>query len=100
MGQAKVLQVFTLVVVGQATPPWAAAITTERVRFLVPVAQLAEQAVKADHADTLQSTAQAKVLHVVEAVKEGQPTPPKRATVTMERFLVLEPVPQDLEQTP
>jgi len=100
MGQAKVLQVLTLVKVGQVLPLWAAATTTERVRFLEPEAQVAEQEVKADHAETLQSMAQAKVLQVAEAVKEGQPAPPKRATVTMERDLVLEPVPQDLVQAP
>jgi hypothetical protein len=53
-------------------------VTVERVRFLVPVAQVAEQAVKADQPETLQSMGQAWVLQVVEEVKVGHPMPPKR----------------------
>ena len=76
MGQAKVLQVFTLEVLGQATPPWAAAFTTERERFLVPVAQVAEQALKADQPETLQSMAHAKALQVWVERLMPQPAPP------------------------
>jgi hypothetical protein len=49
MGQAKVLQDLMLAATGQAMPPWAFVFTTERVRFLVPEPQEAEQAEKADH---------------------------------------------------
>jgi hypothetical protein len=76
MGQAKVLQVFTEVNTGQDAPPSAAAFTTERERFLVPVAQVAEQAPKAVHAETLQSMGQAKVLQDLMPPITGQPTPP------------------------
>jgi len=76
MGQAKVLQVFKEAKAGQATPPWAAATTTERERFLVPVAQVAEQALKADQPETLQSMAQAKELQVWVERLMPQPAPP------------------------
>merc|ERR1719446_1315374 len=46
MGQAKVLQVCTCLLMGQVLPPWAFQATTERVRDLVPVAQVAEHALK------------------------------------------------------
>jgi hypothetical protein len=98
MGQAKVLQVFTLEVLGQATPPWAAAFTTERERFLVPVAQVAEQAPKADHPETLQSMGQAKVLQATDMLKDGQAAPPYTAVLMVERVLVFWPVPQVAEQ--
>jgi len=98
MGQAKVLQVFTLEVLGQATPPWAAAFTTERERFLVPVAQVAEQALKADQEDTLQSMGQAKVLQATAMLKAGQTAPPCTGVLIVERVLVFWPVPQVAEQ--
>jgi len=43
---------------------------------------------------------QLKVLQVVEAEKVGQPAPPLEVWVTIERDLVLEPVPQVLLQAP
>jgi hypothetical protein len=71
---------------------------TERVRNFVPVPQVAVHALYADQPDCLQSTAQAKVLQVVEEVKVGQPRPPRLVEVTMERVLVFMPVPQDFVQ--
>jgi hypothetical protein len=48
----------------------------------------------------LQSTGQAKVLQLLDQLKEEQALPPLAVAVTMERTLVLEPVPQDLVQVP
>jgi hypothetical protein len=76
MGQAKVLQVFTEVRTGQAEPPSEAELITERERFLVPEAQVAEQALKAVQEETLQSMGQAKVLHDLMPAITGQPAPP------------------------
>jgi hypothetical protein len=98
MGQAKVLQVFTEVRTGQEEPPSAAELITERERFLVPEAQVAEQALKAVQEETLQSMGQAKVLHDLMPAMTGQPTPPKRAEVTTERKRFLVPEAQVAEQ--
>ena len=76
MGQAKVLQDFTVFIAGQSTPSKEAATTTERERFLVPVAQVAEQALKADQPETLQSMAHAKALQVWVERLMPQPAPP------------------------
>ena len=100
IGQWKVLQVLIDLVVGQEAPPKAPGVTTERLRCLVPVAQVAEHGVKADQLDTLQSTAHWKLLQVADALKDGQPWPPNLAAVTTERVLVFEPLPHDLEQVP
>ena len=70
----------------------------ERVRDLVPEPQVAEQAVKAVQLVTLQSIGQANELQFSEFDREGQGTPPCFTSVTMERDLVLEPVPQVLVQ--
>jgi hypothetical protein len=99
-GQAKVLQEENCTLCVQRLPPYAAAMTTELERFLEPVPQEAEQGVQAEKPESLQLIGQAKVLQVVVEVKVGQPAPPKRAAVTTERVLVLEPVPQDLVHTP
>merc|ERR1719161_2257754 len=99
-GQAKVLQVLYSLVRGQPTPPWALVVRTERLRRLVPVAQVAEQLVKAVQADTLQSTGQAKVLQALELPRAGQATPPCWAAVSTDRLRDLVPVAQDLEQPP
>jgi hypothetical protein len=100
IGQAKVLQDLALPVLGQARPPWAVAVKTERLRNLVPVAQVLEQLVKADQLETLQSTGQAKVLQALELPRAGQATPPCWAEVSTERLRDLVPVAQDLEQPP
>ena len=68
----------------------------ERVRNLVPLPQVAEQAVKEVQPVTLQSMGQAKVLQVREFDRVGQVRPPCLTSVTMERALVLPPVPQVL----
>ena len=59
MGQAKVLQLGCSRRWGQATPPKAVEVMTERVLVLVPVPQVLVQADQADQAETLQSTGQA-----------------------------------------
>jgi hypothetical protein len=69
------MQVLYSLSMGQVTPPGMAAVRTERLRFLVPVAQVLVQALKAVQAVTLQSMGQAKVLQVVEEVTVGQATP-------------------------
>ena len=68
----------------------------ERVRCLVPEPQVAEQAVKAVQLETRQSIGQAKEWQFSELEREGQVTPPCLTSVTMERDLVFEPVPQVL----
>ena len=72
----------------------------ERVRYLVPVAQVLVHADQEVQPDCLQSMGQPKVLQVVVEVSPTQPRPPKAAGVRTERVLVLEPVPQDLVQAP
>jgi hypothetical protein len=98
IGQAKVLQDLALDNIGQATPPWAAVVKSERERFLVPVPQVAEHEVKADQAVTLQSMGHPKILQARVLERTGQATPPAARPVRMERLLLLEPVPQDLVQ--
>jgi hypothetical protein len=100
MGQENELQVVDEEKVGQATPPWAAAFTTERDLVLEPVPHDLVQAPKADQPETLQSMGQRKVLQVVEEESTGHTTPPRATAVTIDRALVLEPVPQDLVQAP
>jgi hypothetical protein len=97
-GQAKVLQALELPRAGQATPPCWAAVSTERLRDLAPVAQDLEQLPKADHSETLQSMGQAKVLQVWSCLVMGQETPPWTLTFTMERLRILVPVAQVAEQ--
>jgi uncharacterized phosphosugar-binding protein len=98
MGQAKVLHDLVEDNIGQATPPWATVVRTERLRFLVPVAQEAEHGVKADQTVTLQSIGHPKVLQERVFERTGQATPPAERPVRMERLLLLEPVPQVLVQ--
>jgi hypothetical protein len=95
-GQWKVWQVLMNLVMGQVIPPWRCMLTMERLRLLVPEPQVAEHAVKAVQAVTLQSMGQPKVLQLRELDKVGQRTPPCLTSVMMERALVLEPVPQVL----
>ena len=75
---------------------------TDLERYLVPVAQVLEQAEKADQQpESLQSMGQAKGMQVVVETRVGQPRPPKAvAAVRTERVLVLDPVPHDLVQAP
>jgi hypothetical protein len=98
MGQAKVLQVLYSLSMGQVTPPWRLVLRTERLRFLVPVAQVLVQALKAVHMVTLQSMGQAKVLQVLMDLKMGQARPRKAAATTVERVRFLVPVAQVAEQ--
>ena len=76
MGQAKVWQLLITLVTGQARPPFLVAVMMERVVYLVPVAQVAEQAVYLANWETLQSMGQAKVLQDLESRVETQATPP------------------------
>jgi hypothetical protein len=100
MGQAKVLQVFTPVVEGQGTHPWPLiGVIMERVRILVPEAQVAEQVVNAFQLVHTQSTQQAQVLQFCTTVRVlDEAIPPYMAAVMTERDLVLVPVPQVLVQ--
>jgi hypothetical protein len=98
MGQAKVWQVLYSLSMGQVTPPWRLVLRTERLRFLVPVAQVLVQALKAVQAETLQSMGQAKVLQVLMELKMGQARPRKAAATTVERVRFLVPVAQVAEQ--
>ena len=75
-GQANVKHVLYSLVRGQDTPPCTLVVSTERLRFLVPVPQVAVHAVKAVQLDTLQSTGQWKVLQVFMNLVAGQVTPP------------------------
>ena len=75
-GQANLLQVLYSLVRGQDTPPCTLVVSTERLRFLVPVPQVAVQALYLDQAETLQSTGQGKLLQVLYSLSIGQVTPP------------------------
>jgi hypothetical protein len=59
IAQLKVLQVVEEVKVGQATPPFWAAVTTDRVLVLAPVPQVLVQVPYLDQPETLQSMGQA-----------------------------------------
>ena len=100
MGQAKLLQVLYSLSIGQVTPPWRPVVRMERLRRLVPVAQVALHAVKAVQADTRQSIGHAKVLQVLIDLLIGQEAPPNAAGVTTERLRCLVPVAQVAEQAP
>ena len=95
-GQWKVLQVLIEDMAGHAIPPCMGKLIMERERFLVPEPQVAEQAPKAVQKEYLQSIGQAKEWQFSELEREGQVTPPCLTSVTMERDLVFEPVPQVL----
>merc|ERR1712100_351866 len=68
----------------------------ERTRFMVPEPQVAEHAVKAVQLETLQSIGQAKEWQFSELDRIGHGTPPCLTSVTTERDLVFDPVPQVL----
>jgi hypothetical protein len=93
--QGWVLQFCSADTAGQATPPWAAAVTTDLVRCCTPPPQISVQPVQADQPDVLQSTGQAKVLQAALARRAVQATPPWRASVMMDLEWVLEPPAQD-----
>ena len=76
MGQANVLQVLYSLSMGQVTPPWRLVVVMERPRFLLPVLQVAEQAVKAVQEERRQSTGQWKVWQVFMNLVIGQVIPP------------------------
>ena len=100
MGQAKVWQVLYSLSMGQLRPPLALVVRMERLRFLVPVAQVAEQALKAVQAVKRQSMGQAKVLQVLmddlSALVQG--FPPYASVVMIERLRFLVPEAQVAEQ--
>ena len=73
--KANLLQVLYSLVRGQDTPPCTLVVSTERLRFLVPVPQVAVQALYLDQAETLQSTGQGKLLQVLYSLSIGQVTP-------------------------
>ena len=95
-GQWNVLQVLMEDMPGHAIPPCIGMLVMERLRFLVPLPQVEEQAVKEVQRVHLQSMGQPKVLQVREFDRVGQVRPPCLTSVTMERALVLPPVPQVL----
>jgi hypothetical protein len=73
---------------------------TDLERVWTPPPQISEQVDQAVQPEILQSMGQAKELQVAEDERVGQERPPWAVAVTMERALVLEPVPQDLEHAP
>ena len=75
IGQWNLLQVLYSLVRGQETPPWTLVVSTERLRYLVPVPQVAVQALKPFQAETLQSMGQGKLLQVLYSLSIGQVTP-------------------------
>ena len=77
----------------QERPPWAAEVTTERLRVCTPPPQFSEQVPQAVQPETLQSTGQAKALQVLYSLSIGQVAPPCTAVVRMERLRRLVPVP-------
>ena len=84
-GQEMTLQLADSVNAAHATPPKAAATSTERRRSLVPLPQVLEQASHAPQAETTQSIGQATVLQDFCSVRAGQATPPELAGVSTER---------------
>jgi hypothetical protein len=89
MGQGWVLQLSRAIRVGQATPPLAAELMTERVLELTPPPHFSVQVEERPQWETLQSTGQPKVLHLALAVSLGQATPPWALLTTIERLLIL-----------
>jgi hypothetical protein len=95
IGQAKVLQAALALRAVQATPPWRASVMMDLEWVLEPPAQDAVHAVHLFQLESLQSTGQPKVLQLITTLLFSvQILPPLAAAVTMERVLVLEPVPQ------
>ena len=97
-GQPKVLQDLVFLRATQATPPNWAAVMVERARDLVPEAQVAEQALKRDQEETLQSMAHLTVLQERQWRSMLQPMPPKRTLVMMDLERDCLPVAQVLVQ--
>jgi hypothetical protein len=81
--------------VGQTTPPWALAFTTERARDWEPVLQVLVQVAQADQADTTQSMGQACSLHVFICWLWLHFLPPWATGVITLRERVWEPAAQD-----
>jgi hypothetical protein len=98
MGQAKVLQSRVLPRVGQATPPWAGWLITERDLDLRPVPQVLVQDRKGVHLETLQSMGQAWRLQVRVWRSEVQEAPPWATLLMTDLVRNMVPVPQVLVQ--
>jgi hypothetical protein len=60
----------------QEAPPWATLVTTDLVRYMVPVPQDLEQVLKVDQLESLQSMGHPNLLQEVMAERVGQSLPP------------------------
>jgi hypothetical protein len=99
-GHSKLLQVASLERAPQGKPPWATLTMMDLVLVFEPLLQDLEQAPKPDHLERTQLTGQPKVLQEADLLSSGHTTPPCCTSTITERVVVLEPVPQDLVQTP
>merc|ERR1719375_662888 len=99
MGQDWTLQSRGCLRVAQPWPPWAAELTTERVRSWTPVPQDLVQEDQVLQLETLQSTGQFWVLQT-RSISEGHSSPPWAAARLTSKTRVWTPVPQDLVQEP
>jgi hypothetical protein len=99
IGQAWRLQVRVWRSVVHLAPPWATLVTTDLVRYMVPVPQDLVQLLKVDQLESLQSMGQANLLQVVVEERVGQSLPPYFWSVETTRVLIFMPlVPQVAEQ--
>jgi hypothetical protein len=96
-GQGWVLQVRSCSV-AHSSPPWAAAVSTSKVRVWTPVPQVLVQ-VDQEFQLSTQSTGQGWVLQLRWVFKRGQAAPPFAWEVITERFLEVTPPPQSSVQS-
>lgn len=84
----------------QGVPPKAAGVRTLRVRFMLPVPQLAVHGDHLDHAPNSQLMGQGCVLHGSTSVREPQDAPVPELKTSISRVRYVSPVPHILEQVP
>jgi hypothetical protein len=92
MGHFCLLQVRSISV-GHSSPPWAASVSTSKVRDWTPVPQDLEQEVQ-EFQECAQSMGQGWELQVTAVLREGQERPPYFWVLMTERVLELTPPPQ------
>jgi hypothetical protein len=88
-----VLQPSVYDMLGHTAPPWAVLVTMERVLPLLPVLQVLEHSVRADHSLVTQSIAQGWVLQAMVWSNIGHATPLLAAAVVTVRLRVVVPPP-------
>jgi hypothetical protein len=93
-----VLQLSFWVLVAHSTPPWAAALMTERVLEVMPPPHFSVQVEEPDQPEILQSMGQAWTLQVRVWRSEVHAAPPWVSLVTTDLERNMVPVPQVLEQ--